>query len=77
MYVEKGLTEVNSRIFFYKEMLHRLKHHLEIIRQISTSPEAYGRSVAEVVRRRRFSSEFSKVGKIYFGRPKSYVGCII
>lgn len=63
MYVEKSLTEVNNKIFFYKEMLHRLKHHLEIICQISRSPEAYCRSVVEVVRRRRFSGEFSTFAK--------------
>ncbi|RWS26796.1 RB1-inducible coiled-coil protein 1-like protein [Leptotrombidium deliense] len=58
MFVEKKLTDVDSKIMIYRENLRRLQRHLKIIEQVNLAPKVYIACVCEVVRRQQFSQNF-------------------
>lgn len=60
MYVEKKICECDGTIIMYHENIRRIKRRLEIIEQVNDAPRMYILAVAEVVRRRLFSSQFQK-----------------
>ena len=61
MLVQKRIVDVDGKLMIYHENLKRLKKRLDILRQIHDAPTVYGQLVVEVVRRRQFSLQFSKV----------------
>ncbi|CAG2107822.1 unnamed protein product [Medioppia subpectinata] len=58
VFIEKKLSEVDSRVLIYRENIRRLKKHLKVVHQIHLAPKIYLASVVEVVRRKTFSSVF-------------------
>lgn len=60
MYIEKKICECDGTIIMYHENIRRIKRRLEIIEQVNEAPRMYILAVAEVVRRRSFSSQFQK-----------------
>ncbi|KAL9950515.1 hypothetical protein ACROYT_G043024 [Oculina patagonica] len=60
MYVEKKICDCDGTIIMYHENIRRIKRRLEIIEQVNEAPRVYILAVAEVVRRRSFSSQFQK-----------------
>lgn len=60
MYVEKKICDCDGTIIMYHENIRRIKRRLEIIEQVNEAPRIYILAVAEVVRRRSFSSQFQK-----------------
>jgi len=61
MYVEKSVCDLDNRLIIRHETLKKIRHRVEIIRQIFDSPMLYCRALVEVVRRRRFSQRYSLV----------------
>jgi len=61
MYVEKSICDLDNRLIIRHETLKKIRHRVEIIRQIFDSPMLYCRALVEVVRRRRFSQRYSLV----------------
>ncbi|XP_041357355.1 RB1-inducible coiled-coil protein 1-like isoform X2 [Gigantopelta aegis] len=60
MFVEKKICDIDGKLMIYHENLKRLHKRLDILRQIQDAPNVYAELIVEVVRRRRFSSEFLK-----------------
>lgn len=60
MYVEKKICDCDATIIMYHENIRRIKRRLEIIDQVNDAPRVYILAVAEVVKRRQFSSNFQK-----------------
>uniref|UniRef100_A0A182MAP5 RB1-inducible coiled-coil protein 1 n=1 Tax=Anopheles culicifacies TaxID=139723 RepID=A0A182MAP5_9DIPT len=58
MTLETKVHELDSTMQLYHTSLQRLEKHLSIIEQIHMLPSMYVKAVAEVVRRRMFSSAF-------------------
>lgn len=61
MLVEKRICDVDGKLMIYHENLKRLKKRLDILKQIHEAPQVYAKLVVEVVRRRKFSTQFLKV----------------
>lgn len=60
MLVEKRICDVDGKLMIYHENLKRLKKRLDILKQIHEAPQVYAKLVVEVVRRRKFSTQFLK-----------------
>ena len=58
VFVEKNLSDVDSKLLISRENIRRLKKHLEVVDQIHLAPKIYLTSVVEVVRRKSFSNVF-------------------
>ena len=58
MYVEKSICDLDNKLVIRHETLKKIRHRVEIIRQIYDSPTIYCRALVEVVRRRRFSQRY-------------------
>ncbi|KAK3611507.1 hypothetical protein CHS0354_016441 [Potamilus streckersoni] len=58
MYVEKKISDVDSKLMIYHESLKRLSKRLDILQQIHDAPQVYAQLIVEVVRRKKFSSQF-------------------
>jgi len=66
MYVEKSICDLDNKLVIRHETLRKIRHRLEIIRQIVDAPDVYCRALVEVVRRRRFSQQYSRVISLAF-----------
>ncbi|XP_061175133.1 RB1-inducible coiled-coil protein 1-like [Saccostrea echinata] len=60
MLVEKRICDVDGKLMIYHENLKRLRKRLDILKQIHEAPQVYAKLVVEVVRRRKFSTQFLK-----------------
>ncbi|XP_032243064.2 RB1-inducible coiled-coil protein 1 [Nematostella vectensis] len=60
MYVEKKVCDCDSTLIIYHENIRRIKRRLDILEQVEEAPKLYILAVAEVVRRRSFSSQYYK-----------------
>ncbi|KAK3727883.1 hypothetical protein QZH41_010614, partial [Actinostola sp. cb2023] len=60
MYIERKVCDADSTLIIYHENIRRVKRRLDILDQVSEAPKLYILASAEVVRRRRFSSQFLK-----------------
>ena len=58
MYVEKSICDLDNKLVIRHETLKKIRHRIEIIRQIFDSPTTYCSALVEVVRRRRFSQRY-------------------
>ncbi|XP_070556941.1 RB1-inducible coiled-coil protein 1-like [Ptychodera flava] len=58
MYVEKQISDIDSKMVIYHENLKRLRRRLEVVEQIDMAPRLYAMAVVEVYRRKLFSSKF-------------------
>ena len=58
MFVEKSICDLDNKLVIRHETLKKIRHRVEIIRQISDSPGVYCRALVEVVRRRTFSQRY-------------------
>ncbi|XP_067677327.1 RB1-inducible coiled-coil protein 1-like isoform X2 [Haliotis asinina] len=58
MFVEKKICDVDGKLMIYRENLKRLQKRLDILHQIHDAPRVYAELVVEVVRRRKFSTQF-------------------
>ncbi|XP_076341080.1 RB1-inducible coiled-coil protein 1-like [Tachypleus tridentatus] len=58
MYIEGKISDLDNKLSIYHENLKRLKRHLDVVEQIHLTPQVYIAAVVEVVRRRKFSTEF-------------------
>ncbi|XP_056017602.1 RB1-inducible coiled-coil protein 1-like isoform X2 [Ostrea edulis] len=60
MLVEKRICDVDGKLMIYHDNLKRLRKRLDILKQIHNAPQMYAKLVVEVVRRRKFSTQFLK-----------------
>ena len=58
MFVQRQLTDVDSRLVLHNENLRRLRRHFDLLRQLHLAPSIYLRSMVEIVRRRHFAVKF-------------------
>ncbi|XP_028403740.1 RB1-inducible coiled-coil protein 1-like [Dendronephthya gigantea] len=63
MMIEKNICDCDNKLVMYHESMKRMKKRVEILEQIKDAPRIYAMTVKEVVRRREFSSQFSKWAK--------------
>ena len=61
MFVEKKICDIDGKLMIYHENLKRLHKRLDILRQIQDAPHVYAELIVEVVRRKKFSSQFLQV----------------
>ena len=66
MYVEKSICDLDNKLVIRHETLKKLRHRIEIIRQVLDSPTVYCRALVEVVRRRRFAQYYQLVLRTTF-----------
>jgi len=66
MYVEKSICDLDNKLVIRHETLKKLRHRVEIIRQVLDSPTIYCRALVEVVRRRRFAQYYQLVLRATF-----------
>ena len=59
--MEKSICDLDNKLVIRHETLKKIRHRVEIIRQILDSPAVYCRALVEVVRRRRFSHAYQLV----------------
>lgn len=64
MFVERNMSELDSKLIIYYENLKRLRRSLEVAQQIHMAPVIYLSSVTEVARRKAFSENFLKVSQM-------------
>lgn len=64
MLVEKSICDIDSKLVIRHETLKKIKHRIEILRQIHSAPSVYCQALVEVVRRKRFSSQFTQVNTL-------------
>ena len=63
--MEKSICDFDNKLVIRHETLKKIRHRVEIIRQVFHSPTVYCRALVEVVRRRRFSLQYSSVSVIF------------
>ncbi|KAJ8306226.1 hypothetical protein KUTeg_016771, partial [Tegillarca granosa] len=61
MFVEKKICDVDGKLMIYHENLKRLRKRLDILKQVHDAPNVYGKLVIEVCRRKKFSTNYSKM----------------
>ncbi|XP_046839067.1 RB1-inducible coiled-coil protein 1-like [Xenia sp. Carnegie-2017] len=71
MMIEKKICDCDNKLVFYHESMKRMKKRMEILEQISFAPRTYALTVKEVIRRREFTSHFTKWAKDVYQQSDS------
>ncbi len=61
MYVEKSISDMDSKLMIHRETLKKLMRKVDIVQQLHNAPDLYALAVVEVVRRKAFSQTFMQV----------------
>lgn len=72
LFVQRQLSEVDSRLVLQNENLRRLRRHFDLLRQLHRAPTVYLRSMVEIVRRKHFANKFVEWAETLSGTVSYY-----
>ena len=62
--LQRQMSEIDSNILYYSELLHLTKRRFEILEQICAAPDVLTAVLREINIRKRFKKQYLKVGRL-------------